>query len=113
MVVNNRRLGSNVLGVGSVTWDGDKSSALLRYAEDELDTVYYSIHRPVLPLYKRTKDYSDEYLKGLWEGPALSIRIGDWFIPLAVFTLLVLGGQYMLTGRLTLRFAKKQEDTQT
>ena len=30
-----------------------------------------------------------------------------------MFTLLVLGTQYMLIGRLTLRFAKEKEDTQT
>ena len=45
----------------------------------------------------------------------VSARTNDWFIPLVVFTLLGLGlwGQYMLTGRLTLRFTKEKEDTQT
>ena len=44
---------------------------------------------------------------------SIETHIGARFIPLAVFTLLVLGGQYILTGRLTLRFTKEKEDTQT
>ena len=93
------------------TWDGHKSSALLRYVEDELGTVYYRIDDPPVGKYTYLRD---SFKKPVNKDPKnLSTRINDWFIPFVVFTLLVLGGQYMLTGGLTLRSAREKEDTQT
>ena len=110
------------------TWDGDKSSALLRYVYFELDAVDYDIHDPNKSRDcdpnpksggKYSKLFDDDFVwpplkpcgKPLNKTP--STGIGDRFIPFVVLTLLVFGGQYMLTGRLTLRFTKEKEDTQT
>ena len=115
------------------TWDGHSSSVLLRYVEFELDTVDYRIHdpnkfrdcdpnlssKPAESKDKKQSKYSylyDPNYKPPCGKPlkkTLSTGISDWFIPLAIFTLLVLVGQYLLTGRLTLRFTKEKEDTQT
>lgn len=89
------------------TWDGSDASALAEFTEDGLQTVYYNINR----LHKNSC-IEDNWLlceAQKEEGPVLETSIGDWFIPLIVFTLLVLGGQYLLTGKVTLRFTKEQE----
>ena len=117
------------------TWDGDKPSALLNYVQYELGTVYYFIDDPNKSRNcdpnlssnpaesksggKYAKLFDDDFvwppLKpcGKPLKKTLSTGINDWFIPFVVFTLLVLGGQYMLTGGLTLRLVKEKEDTQT
>jgi hypothetical protein len=110
------------------TWDGDKPSALLSYVFYELDTVYYRIDDPNKSRDcdpnpksggKYSKLFDDDFvwppLKpcGKPLKKTLSTGISDWFIPFVVFTLLVLGGQYMLTGGLTLRLVKEKEDTKT
>ena len=110
------------------TWDGDKPSALLNYVKYELGTVYYRIDDPNKsrdcdPNPKSGGEYSKLFDDDFVFPPlkpcgkplkkTLSTRTNDWFIPFVVFTLLVLGGQYMLTGGLTLRFAREKEDTQT
>ena len=110
------------------TWDGDKSSALLSYVFYELDTVYYRIDDPNKsrdcdPNPKSGGEYDNFFDRDFVWPPlkpcgkplnkTLSTGIGDRFIPFVVLTLLVFGGQYMLTGRLTLRFTKEKEDTQT
>ena len=89
------------------TWDGSKASPLAEFTEDGLQTVYYDINRP----------HKDGCIEDNWllceaqkaKDPILETSIGEWFIPLIVFTLLVLGGQYLLSGKMALRFTKEQE----
>ena len=122
------------------TWDGDKPSALLSYVKYELGTVYYRIDDPNKsrdcnpnpssnPAESKSGGKAESKSGGKYANlfnddfvwphlkpclkKTLSTRISDWFIPLVVFTLLALGGQYMLTGGLTLRFTKEKEDTKT
>ncbi len=84
------------------TWDGSNASALAEFTEDGLQTVYYKIREPCPN--ESTAGYTC-----LFKETVLITRMDDWFIPFIVFTLLVLGGQYLLTGKVTLRFTKEQE----
>jgi len=102
-----------------------EASALLRYVDDDLDTVDYVISKN--PCEKKssgkysdlfddepTEKYSDRYFDELWCDPKLfTTSTGGSFVPLIVFTLLILGAQYLLTGKVTLRFNKatKEEDS--
>jgi hypothetical protein len=91
------------------TWDGSNDSSLLNYVEEDLETVSYRINE----ICTSERSPVDNWLLQDDEDPpvcsTLSTEIYDLFIPLIVFTLLVLGGQYLLTGKVRLRFTKEQE----
>ena len=97
------------------TWDGEKPSAFLDYVDQGIGTVEYRI--------SSTND------KGEWCDPeganpfqrdynwlfcdtTLTTEIGDSFVGLVLVTLLILGVQYLLTGRISLRFKKDEAQDQ-
>jgi hypothetical protein len=91
------------------TWDGEKSSAFLDYVDQGLGTVEYQI--------TSISDKGTSCIPGAnpWERTdgwltcetTLSTEVGDSFIGLALLTLLILGVQYLITGRISLRFKKQ------
>lgn len=96
-----------------------EASALLRYVDDDLGTIHYSWRQTY---YAKpcsnpkegswlTCEYEEE--KAEVDSIRYTISTGDSFVPLVVFTLLILGAQYLLTGKVTLRFIKatKEEDS--
>ena len=84
-----------------------EASALLRYVDHNLDTVDYVISKA------HCEKKSDGKYSDLFCEPKLTTSIGGSFVEVIVFTLVILGAQYLLTGKVTLRFAKaaKQEDS--
>ena len=84
-----------------------EASALLRYVDDDLDTVDYVISMA----HCETK--SDGKYSDLSCEPKLTTAAGGSFVEVIVFTLVILGAQYLMTGKVTLRFAKatKEEDS--
>ena len=98
------------------TWDGSNASALAEFTDDGLETVYYRIREPYSPNPSTTgytndsvtDDYSDLFSPLFEEPKVLTTRIGDYFIPLILFTLLVLAGQYLLSGKVALSFTNEQ-----
>ena len=81
------------------TWNGNDVSALTKYTEHELQTVHYHIDRPEERKYGFLFDDAS---------PRLQTSLGDWFLPIALITLFVLAGPYLLTGRVTLKFSKAE-----
>ena len=80
-----------------------EASALLRYVDDDLGTVDYVISKA--PCEKKSSGkYSDLFCE-----PELTTSTGGSFVEVIVFTLVILGAQYLMTGNVTLRFAKEEE----
>jgi len=89
------------------TLDGTKASALLLYAEDDIETVDYTVSDShCRKKFGDKKDYN-----WLFCDPELRTTTGTSFVPLIVFTLLILGAQYLLTGKVTLRLTRKAEES--
>ena len=84
-----------------------EASALLRYVDDDLGTVDYVISKAHCEK-KSSGKYSHLFCE-----PKLTTSTGRSFVPLIVFTLVILGAQYLLAGKATLRFTKatKEEDS--
>ena len=84
-----------------------EASALLRYVDHDLDTVDYVISKAHCEK-KSNGKYSDLFCE-----PKLNTSTGDSFAEVIVFTLVILGAQYLMTGKVTLRFTKaaKEEDS--
>lgn len=93
------------------TWDGKKSSAFLHYVDQGIGTVEY--HIAVIndkgewcdP--DRIKTGERDY-NWLFCDTTLTTEIGGSFIALALLTLLIFGVQYLITGRISLRFKKEE-----
>ena len=81
------------------TWDETEASALLKYVEYDIETIDYAISNP-------------DCENGSWLTcyPELTTSTGSSFIPFIVFTLICLAGQYLLTGKVTLRFLERKND---
>ena len=99
------------------TLDNKKASALLEYAEYDIGTIHYSWSQTY---YAKPCGDAKNWLtcelaeeKAELDSLKYTISTGGSFVPLTVFTLLVLGTQYLLTGKVTLRFTKatKEEDS--
>ena len=84
-----------------------EASALLRYVDHDLDTVDYVISKAHCEK-KSNGKYSDLFCE-----PKLTTSTGGSFAEVIVFTLVILGAQYLMTGKVTLRFNKatKEEDS--
>ena len=84
-----------------------EASALLRYVDDDLGTVDYVISKAHCEK-KSSGKYSHLFCE-----LKLTTSTGRSFVPLIVFTLVILGAQYLLAGKATLRFTKatKEEDS--
>ena len=84
-----------------------EASALLRYVGHDLDTVDYVISNAHCEK-KSNGKYSDPFCE-----PKLTTSTGGSFAEVIVFTLAILGAQYLMTGKVTLRFNKatKEEDS--
>ena len=87
------------------TWDGEESSAFLHYVDQGIGTVEYQI----TTLIKRQCDpqpcepnYFDRFDK-----PSLKTTVGDTFGAFSFFTLLVMGVQCLLKGRISLPRKKR------
>jgi len=96
--------------LGELPWtlnEKREASALLRYVDHDLDTVDYVISKAHCEK-KSNGKYSDLFCE-----PKLTTSTGDSFAEVIVFTLVILGAQYLLTGKVTLRFKKaaKEEDS--
>ena len=76
---------------------------MLRYVDDDLDTVDYVISKAHCEK-KSNGKYSDLFCE-----PKLTTSTGGSFVEVIVFTLVILGAQYLMTGNVTLRFAKEEE----
>ena len=98
-----------------------EASALLRYVDHELDTVDYVISKAhcekksdgkYSDLFddEPTEKYSDRYFDKLWCEPKLKTSTGGSFVEVIVFTMVILGAQYLLTGKVTLRFTKTTKE---
>ena len=94
-----------------------EASALLRYVDDDLGTVSYSYKNSDENCNKNKKknwlleDEPEEKPSGKYSnlfvcGPNLTTSTGSSFIPLVVFTLICIAAQYLLIGKVTLRFIK-------
>ena len=96
------------------TWDGEKPSAFLDYVDQGIGTVEYQIAGisdrgatcvPKANPFLRNDDWVTCKM-------ILSTEIGGSFIGLALLTLLIFGVQYLLTGRISLRFKKNEAHDQ-
>ncbi len=96
------------------TWDGEKPSAFLDYVDQGIGTVEYQIAGisdrgttcvPKANPFLRHDDWVTCKM-------TLCAEIGDSFIGLALLTLLILGVQYLFTGRISLRFKKDEAHDQ-
>ena len=98
-----------------------EASALLRYVDHDLDTVDYVISKAhcekksggkYSDLFddEPTEKYSDNYFDELWCEPKLTTSTGGSFVEVIVFTLVILGAQYLMTGKVTLRFSKATKE---
>lgn len=91
-----------------------EASAMLRYVDDDLATVSYEFKRTYYAEYWKcgAEDWLcsaiEEQLEE--EGRVFTISIGSSFIPFVVFTLICLAAQYLLIGKVTLRFIKGKND---
>ena len=81
-----------------------EASALLRYVDHDLDTVDYVISKA------HCEKKSDGYFDKLWCEPKLKTSTGGSFVEVIVFTMVILGAQYLLTGKVTLRFTKTTKE---
>ena len=98
-----------------------EASALLRYVDDDLGTVSYKFSNNCNKNKEKnwlSEDESAQRSSGKYSDLLdcernLTTSTGSSFIPLVVFTLVILGAQYLMTGKLTLRFIKatKEEDS--
>ena len=97
------------------TWDGEKPSAFLDYVDQGIGTVEYRISS-----INDKGEWCDPEVTKPWErdynwlfcDTTLTTEIGDSFIGLVLLTLFILGVQYLLTGRISLRFRKEQAHDQ-
>ena len=89
------------------TWDGSDTSGLAYYTETDIRTVYAVVTKDGenCPLRPSKGDYTNLFC----ERHELSTKTNDRFIPFVVFTLFVLGGQYLLSGKVALSFTKEQD----
>ena len=96
-----------------------EASALLRYVDDDLGTVSYKISDENCHKKKEknwiledesAEKYSDSYFDKLWCESELTTSTGSSFIPFVVFTLICLAAQYLLIGKVTLRFIRGKND---
>lgn len=87
------------------TWDGEKPSAFLDYVDQGIGTVEYQITTPP----KRQCDpFCEPNYFDLFDKSSLKTTVGDSFGMFSLFSLLVMGVQYLLTGRISLRFKKEE-----
>ena len=96
--------------LAELPWNLNKkreASALLRYVDHDLDTVDYVISKA------HCEKKSDGKYSDLFCEPKLKTSTGGSFAEVIVFTLVILVAQYLMTGKVTLRFAKatKEEDS--
>ena len=95
-----------------------EASALLRYVDDDVGTVSYKFSNNCNKNKEKNwlledepeEKYSNSYFNNLWCESELTTSTGSSFIPLIVFTLVILGAQYLMTGKVTLRFNKATEE---
>ena len=95
----------------------NEASALLRYVDDDIGTIQFSSYKTYFAKDCRnarnwlTCELVEE--KAEVDGIRYTISTGGSFVPFIVFTLVILGAQYLLTGKMTLRFttATKEEDS--
>lgn len=96
------------------TWDGEKPSAFLDYVDQGIGTVEYQItgmsDRGTSCVPKANPFLRDD--DWLTCEMTLSTEIGGSFIGLVLLTLLIFGVQYLLTGRISLRFKKDEAHDQ-
>jgi hypothetical protein len=96
-----------------------EASALLRYVDDDLGTVSYKFSNNCNKNKEKNwllEDESAQRPSGKYSDlfdceRNLTTSTGSSFIPLVVFTLLILGAQYLLTGKVTLRLTRKAEES--
>ena len=92
-----------------------EASALLRYVDDDIGTINYSWTQTYFakPCGNErswlTCELEEE--KAELDSRRYTISTGGSFVPLIVFTLLILGAQYLLTGKVTLRLTRKAEES--
>lgn len=91
-----------------------EASAMLRYVDDDLGTVSYKFKRTYYAEYWKcgAEDWlcsAREEMKER-EGRVFTISTGSSFVPIVVFTLICLAGQYLLMGKVTLRFIRGKND---
>ena len=90
-----------------------ETSAMLRYVDDDLGTVGYTVR---MTYFGKICFDEDDWLCSAREemkereGRVYSTSTGSSFIPLVVFTLICLAGQYLLMGKVTLRFIRGKND---
>mgnify|MGYP000867425541 CR=1 FL=1 len=88
------------------TWNETNASALLKYVEYDIETIDYTISDADC----EKKYGKEERYNWLFCEPELTTETGFSFIPLVVFTLICLAGQYLLMGKVTLRFVRGKND---
>ena len=96
------------------TWDGEKPSAFLDYVDQGIGTVEYqitSISDVGLSCIPGAKPWRRDH-NWLLCDTTLSTKTGDSFTGFALLTLLIFGVQYLLTGRISLRFKKDEAHDQ-
>jgi len=91
-----------------------EASALLRYVDDDLGIVSYEFKRTYYAEYWKcgAEDWLCSALEEMKEreGRVFTISTGPSFIPFAVFTLICIAVQYLLIGKVSLRFIKGKND---
>ena len=95
-----------------------EASALLRYVDDDLGTVSYKFSNNCNKNKEKNwllEDESAQTPSGKYSDlfdceRNLTTSTGSSFIPLVVFTLVILGVQYLMTGKVTLRFNKATKE---
>ena len=92
------------------TWDGEKPSAFLDYVDQGIGTVEYQITNP--PKRQCTPDPCEPNYFDRFDKSALKTTVGESFGTFGLFTLLAMGLQYLLTGRISLRFKKDEAQDQ-
>ena len=93
-----------------------EASALLRYVDHDIGTIHYSwaqtyYAKPCSNPKKGswlTCEYEEE--KAELDSRRYTISTGGSFIPFIVFTLICIALQYLLIGKVTLRFIKGKND---
>lgn len=88
------------------TWDGEKPSAFLHYVDQGIGTVEYQITTP--PKHQCDRQPCEPNYFDRFDKSSLKTTVGDSFGMFSLFTLLVMGVQYLSTGRISLRFKKDE-----